>query len=133
MFFLSNSPHKKLITKIIVLLLLLGVVFLVYSSITKPNVQEDRDNIPPAGNISIEGTMVCLPHKNTDGPQTLECAYGLLDDSGRYFALRDTDPSYGNISGVPFNIKVRVEGNFNPEESNVYKSIGIIQVTKIIK
>lgn len=87
--------------------------------------------IPPTGPITIEGTMVCLPHKNTEGPQTTECAYGLLDDFGRSFALTDTDPTYKNISGVPMNTRVEVEGNFKLQMGSKYQNIGIIEVTNI--
>ncbi len=86
----------------------------------------------PAGPMTVEGTMVCLPHKNTEGPQTLECAFGLKDTQGRYFGLSDTDPTYKNVSGVPMNVTVEVEGTFRPltTESN-YQNIGTIEVTKI--
>ncbi len=87
--------------------------------------------VPPAGPITITGTMVCLPHKDTEGPQTLECAFGLLDDSGRYFALSDTDPEYKNVAGVPTNSRVEVQGNFKLQLGSKYQDIGIIEVAKI--
>lgn len=88
--------------------------------------------IPSAGLITIEGTIVCLPHKDTSGPQTLECAFGLKDTKGQYFALKDSDPSYKNISSVPMNTDVSVEGTFTPEENKTYNSIGVITVTRIV-
>jgi hypothetical protein len=76
--------------------------------------------------------MVCLPHRDTRGAQTLECAFGLLDADGRYFALRDTDPTYKNISAVGMNIPVRVEGVFTAQADTKYQSIGIIAVDSIV-
>jgi hypothetical protein len=75
--------------------------------------------------------MLCLPHKDTAGPQTLECAFGLKDDSGRYFALADTDPAYKNVSGVPMNTQILVEGIFTPSTNSKYQDIGIIAVAHI--
>lgn len=86
---------------------------------------------PAKGTLDISGTIMCLPHKNTDGPQTMECAYGLKDEKGTYYGLRDTDPAYRNISGVPMNVHVRVSGEFKPETSDVYPTVGTIEVTKI--
>lgn len=36
---------------------------------------------------TLTGEVVCLPHADTDGPQTMECAYGLRTDTGEYYAL----------------------------------------------
>lgn len=86
---------------------------------------------PPQGPITVQGVMLCLPHKDTTGPQTDECAFGLKDDSGRYFALSDSDPNYLNIIGVPMSVRVEVEGMFGPQSGSKYQDVGIISVTKI--
>lgn len=80
--------------------------------------------------IQIEGELVCLPHRNTDGPTTLECAFGLIDMNGTYYALRDTDPNYSNVS-QPMGEPMMVEGFFTAQEDQRYQSIGIIEVTSI--
>jgi hypothetical protein len=98
--------------------------------VVEPNF-EGEAGTPQAGPITIEGSMVCLPHKNTSGPQTTECAFGLKDDAGRYFALSDSDPNYQNIMGVGTGDQIRVEGTFTPRASSNYQDIGIITVTKI--
>jgi|GEM_PF-1512415 len=87
--------------------------------------------IPVPGPITIEGSMVCLPHRDTEGQQTMECAFGLLDDESRYFALSDTDPEYKNIAGVPMDQRVKVEGAFKLQLGSKYQDIGIIEVTRI--
>lgn len=35
----------------------------------------------------LVGTSECLPHRETDGPVTMECALGLLADDGLHYAL----------------------------------------------
>jgi hypothetical protein len=36
---------------------------------------------------TLTGEVVCLPHRDTSGPQTLECAMGLRTESGEYYAV----------------------------------------------
>ncbi len=38
--------------------------------------------------ITVSGTVACLPHKDTSGPQTAECLYGVKVGSG-YYAIND--------------------------------------------
>ncbi len=52
------------------------------SSITKGSYSE----LPKR--IIIKGESECLPHKDTSGPQTMECAFGIKEDStGKHYAL----------------------------------------------
>jgi hypothetical protein len=90
-------------------------------------------NLPPpaAGEILIDGKIVCLPHIDTTGPQTTECAIGLQDVTGKYYGLRDSDPGYKNISGVASNTNVEIEGVFEPSNDKKYQSIGTIEVRSI--
>lgn len=113
----------------VVCAVLVGIGYFWYTHRNSP--LEPSVILPPEGEITVQGTMICLPHKNTEGPQTLECAFGLHDDMGRNYALRDTDPTYKNISGVPMNVSVIVTGQFAPLTDPKYQSIGIIKVDKI--
>lgn len=36
---------------------------------------------------TLSGTYTCLPHLDTTGPQTEECAFGLKTDDGVYYAV----------------------------------------------
>ncbi len=86
-----------------------------------------------AGPIVIRGYQTCLPHRNTDGPQTLECAFGFMDVNGTYYSLIDTDPEYRNVSGSfgDGSPLLEMTGTFEPKEDEKYKSIGIIYVTDL--
>ena len=85
---------------------------------------------PAAGPITVRGTALCLPHKDTSGPQTLECAFGIKDTEGRYFGLSDTDTSYRNLMDLPFNkTTVEVSGTFTPRTDSNYQDIGVIAVS----
>lgn len=98
-----------------------------FPSFPNPSLAE----VPPAGDIAVRGTMVCLPHRDTSGPQTDECAFGIKDDTGRYFALSDSDPEYQNISGLAMNLRIEISGYFTPRSDSRYQDIGIITVTSV--
>lgn len=86
--------------------------------------------------VVMVGTYLCLPHKNSEGPQTLECALGLKADDGLYYAL-DLSAFTGLAQdvGVGTGTRVRVGGILVPIEQissdqwNNYPIRGIIRVT----
>lgn len=90
-------------------------------------------DLPTIGPIVIRGTVVCLPYRDTLEIHTMECAFGLKDEKGRYFALKDADPTYKNVSGAPMNELAEVTGEFKLQLGSKYQDIGIIEVTKITK
>lgn len=118
--------QTNIVIAVITLILILSGVYLIYS---RSAIQVlPPVTVPPAGPITVVGTVQCLPHRDTSGPQTLECAFGLRDGEGRYYGLRDTDPEYRNVSSVPMNEPVRVIGVFVPRSDDKYQSIGVIEV-----
>ncbi|MEK7079979.1 MAG: hypothetical protein AAB883_02415 [Patescibacteria group bacterium] len=46
---------------------------------------------------TLSGTETCLPHKDTDGPQTKECARGFKTEVGEYYVLE-----FKTRGGAPF-------------------------------
>ncbi len=124
-----NSKNKKILVIIFAILTISGFCYAVFMGIQEH--KESHVVVPPAGDITIRGLIVCLPHKNTNGPQTLECATGLRDAEERYYGVRDTDPGYKNLSNAPMNVIVEVKGKFTPQEDNIYQSIGVIEVVSI--
>lgn len=129
-----NLPplHTKAIAIVFALLILTGLAYLALALQSSNNNQPSPSvTIPPAGPISIRGVVTCLPHIETEGPQTLECAFGFKDNENRYFALRDTDPSYSIITSAPMNEQVEITGVFTPQTNDRYQDIGIIVVSRI--
>ncbi len=129
-----TQKHISIAIPIILLVIILGVfavryhVFAPATDTTPPSGQ-----IPAAGPVVLLGAMVCLPHINTEGPQTQECAFGLKDNNGIYYALHDSDPTYTTISAAPMNVPVEVTGTLTLEKSDRYQSVGIIDVVSIKK
>jgi hypothetical protein len=61
----------------------------------------------------------------------MECAFGLKDEKGKYYAIQDTDPNYRNTASVVMNVNVEVTGTFEKGTSDVYPTVGTIKATKI--
>ncbi|HRH26329.1 MAG TPA: hypothetical protein PLF31_02570 [Candidatus Paceibacterota bacterium] len=130
-----NSTHKKILLVIAAVFFVAGVGFAVSSVIEqnypKHTQNEEPQALPDNGPISVKGIITCLPHRESAGEQTLECAFGLQDYGGRFYALRDTDPTYKNITAFPGEAPVLVSGTFTAETHEKYQGIGRIDVTSV--
>jgi len=49
--------------------------------------EKQGDGTVEAYRGTLSGEVVCLPHADKEGPQTMECALGLHTDTGEYYAL----------------------------------------------
>lgn len=92
-----------------------------------------NDNQPVINEaVTMKGKVVCLPHKNTGGPHTLECAIGLQNDNNKYYALKDDDsqPGQSPLNDV-FNKRVEVTGIYTQTNDSVYDIAGTITLSKL--
>ncbi len=65
---------------------LLAAGYLLFSGVgSRGTTAQDLDATPRT--MTLSGTYVCLPHLDTSGPQTDECAFGLQADDGEYYAV----------------------------------------------
>ena len=81
--------------------------------------------------ITISGEMICLPHRNTSGPQTMECAFGLKGEDGNNYGL--TDPGWKFLMGAGTGSKVKITGKFQRKQDQKYNSIGTITIENLVK
>ncbi len=90
--------------------------------------------------VTVTGKQICLPHKDTTGPQTLECAIGFKIDDGENYVLdmnllSSTDAADLINSGV----HVRVQGIITPavalssNQWQKYNMKGILSVTSAVR
>lgn len=86
---------------------------------------------PAQEEVTIRGTVVCLPHRDTDGPQTLECAFGIRDQSGTYYALRDPNPDHQLISSIAVDSDVEISGVLEVGEHELYQSSGVLEIRSV--
>ncbi len=80
------SKHIQVLLIVFIVLLIIGSSLLWYSH-SRKQFQENPSLPSEPYHTTLTGTYLCLPHTNTSGPQTLECAFGLQTDEGTYYAL----------------------------------------------
>ncbi len=123
--------------KVVIIFAFLGLAasavfaFFTFNQFIYNQKQADSEHVLPYDG-SLSGEYVCLPHRDTSGPITMECAFGLKTENGEYYALdfgANADPSIFQ-AGQATNIT----GRFTPIELlstdhwKIYDIEGIISV-----
>ncbi len=85
----------------------------------------------PGENITVTGTTICLPHRNSSGPQTMECALGLQGDDGNNYGLHD--PGWKYLIGTGNGVKVKIIGKLEKKQDLKYDSAGVITIESLVK
>jgi hypothetical protein len=120
---LARMERRHLIAACIIVVLV-ATVIVATTIILVANTQKQPES---QSGFSVSGEIVCLPHKNADGPQTLECSYGLRTDDNRYYALQyqpfPTDLQIGD--------RVSVNGTLTTGGHTVYNIVGTIKADVI--
>ncbi|HEY1074289.1 MAG TPA: hypothetical protein VGE59_01135 [Patescibacteria group bacterium] len=112
---MSDSPLRTVAGIILGLLLIVGASLLIIRQSTHPIPLPSSSPSTSPKISTFSGTLACLPHKDTKGPQTLECAYG-LKMADAYYAI-DTTFFPVNIASIPIGEKVIITGDLTPIES----------------
>ena len=113
MFMAIHSKHKKLLLIIFLFILLGGLAYLLYSA--KEAEAPTEPAVTERYRATLTGTYVCLPHKDTSGPQTLECAFGIKTDEGDYYAL-DLSMVSQEVPNLTTGTRLRATGTVTPIE-----------------
>lgn len=87
---------------------------------------------------TLSGVQTCLPHKDTSGPQTLECAIGMKTDSSEYYVL-----DFALMSQIPPEIQngerftasgiITPIENLSTDQWQKYNVEGIFSVTDSVQ
>jgi hypothetical protein len=132
--------NKQKIIIIVVLILVAGLSVVVSKQLSAKKAQREFNanvSIPLA--VTGRGTFVCLPHKDTTGPQTLECASGFLTEANEYYAVstEELPEEFRNLTQT--DQRVEITGLTVPVEAlstdmwQKYNMKGIIQIKTIKK
>lgn len=124
------KKHLWIFATVIIIIGVASAAFVLTRDAFAPKGEDSLQDPQP---VIMEGKLTCLPHRNTEGAQTLECAYGLQTNEGVYYSLRDSKEDYSTISSVPFNEPVKVTGELEIKEDEKYNSNGIITVIEILQ
>jgi hypothetical protein len=88
--------------------------------------------------VTLAGTFTCLPHLDTTGPQTEECAFGLKSDAGEYYAV-NFGAGADAMNQFQAQQHITAEGFVVPKEAlssdnwAKYTMKGIFTITKVIE
>lgn len=118
---------KNIVITLLVIICVGAVAFGGYMAYQK---YQENNQPPKKETVTLEGEIVCLPHKNTDGPQTLECAAGLQTDEGKRYGLSTSDPASPLTAAVGSKKHAVVTGALEPAGESNYDIQGIVAVEK---
>lgn len=97
--------------------------------------EKSSDRVMGVPETSYEGTFIgtptCLPHLDTSGPQTLECAFGIRFADGTHYALDMSDVS-GDFQS--YTGRISVSGTVVPIEaisSDIWRKYDIKGIMKV--
>ncbi len=132
---------RKLYIAVVVLALLVSAGAAVYAlavrdsgndssaiSHTPGQTPDDTDDDGPGTPITVTGTYECLPKRDTSGPQTMECAFGIKQDDGVHYALRFDEQA--RLTDFVAGKRARITGVFR-EQVTQYDTAGTIEVQAI--
>lgn len=118
-----NETHsiKKFVMAGLVIALVIGAALLM--SKTVPGTIEPSRTEP----ITMTGTMTCLPHKG-NGMHTMECAYGIKDDFGTHYGLRNI-PQMDMMGGLyEMGQRITISGTLTTGTDEKYDIVGTIDL-----
>lgn len=125
--------NSKTLITIVAFVIITGlVIFAVRNSQSRS--QEPEVILPPSQTeVAVTGEYLCLPHKDTSGPQTMECAFGLKTDANVYYALDFSRASFP-VDAFMMGDRLAVTGTVTPVEAlssnhwQQYPIVGILTV-----
>ena len=107
-------------------------------SVESPDSRETGTYSEIPQRTSVTGTWECLPHRDTSGPQTMECAFGIRREDGSHLAVSTLLMATYPVD-FPTGTRVQIEGilvpieNISSDHWKKYDIDGIIDATTITK
>lgn len=137
---LSNLTTRQHIFALFASIALIVAALCTILLVLKP-ASGDAPVVPPAGQpevvpqrVTLTGEYACLPHRDTSGPQTMECALGMKADDGHYYGL-DFNFLEGGVPALATGDRFSAHGLVTPVEMlstdhwQKYQMKGIFSVT----
>lgn len=96
----------------VIFLVIVGLFWYMQQNINTPDdtISADRQE------ITLNGSYVCLPHRDTNGPETMECALGMQAENGMYYGLDTSNLSTGVATAFTMGDAIRVQGFLTPAD-----------------
>jgi hypothetical protein len=116
---------KIIIGSVLVVLVAIGAGFYMLGGIDKVKAALQPKSMEQA--VSLDGKLLCLPHKDGSETSSLSCALGMVTNDGKYYGLsssRNTELS----DAAGSDKQVKIEGKLQPASDATYKMDGIVAV-----
>lgn len=99
---------------------------------------EPQELDPTPQNVTLSGTFECLQHKDTSGPQTMECGFGFLTDDGVRYAVNfgqsaEAAAQFQSGAHVTADGFTVIKEALSTNEWDKYDMVGIFTITQIHK
>ncbi|OGG03106.1 hypothetical protein A2W14_04520 [Candidatus Gottesmanbacteria bacterium RBG_16_37_8] len=95
-------------------------------NINYPTVQPNAED-----QITIEGQIDCLPHRETTRGVTLECAIGLRGKDNKYYSLQGLDQQDLISGALEAGQNVKISGVLTSSSDSRYDTAGTIEVASV--
>src|SRR5687768_17306384 len=121
---MKQPAHRSVVILTVILAVIAGMaaVLFISGAFNRPIVETETIT-PPGEVVVLKGEIICLPHKDTSGPQTQECAIGIKADNNKHYGLKN-NPVTGEFNQV--GKKVKVQGHlYTPNANEIYDVAGI--------
>ncbi len=127
--------RRSVFISVLAILFFVGVVTVV-SYVTMKSRQtkktEPIDAQQVQEDVTLQGRLICLPHRDRSGPQTLECVRGIETDGGNNYGLRDTSSDYVNLAQLDGRSWAEVRGRLVEKRDENYDSAGVLEIESVL-
>lgn len=129
---------RYILIVVVVLLAIGGTIFYKTTTVmapaeggatTSPTLSPSPTSPLLEGNITISGTVSCLPKLGRGQIQTQECAIGLKTKDGKFYGLTDIDTKDFVGGKISTGMNVIITGEASSTKNEIYDIIGTIKVT----
>lgn len=129
---IKNSGSKKFLIVLVSIIVIVCGFYFINNKIYQN--KQSGGAVVEAYKAILSGVQTCLPHRDTTGPQTLECAIGMQTDAGEYYVLDLTAVSQ-IPEGIESGKRFTASGIVTPiellstDQRQKYDVVGIFSVT----
>lgn len=108
------------------------IILMLIISISPKNNKKVNNNENNEELFIVSGEFVCLPVKDENKPHNDLCAFGIKNDNNEYYRLQSvSDDKFNTITQLNDGQKIEISGLLINEESDVFKSLGTIEVDEV--
>jgi hypothetical protein len=117
---------KIIIGAILIVFIAGGAGFFLFGGVDKVKAALQPKSVEQA--VTLDGSLVCLPHKDGSETSALSCALGMTTSDGKYYGLSSAqNAELSEAAGS--DKKITIKGTLQPSSDATYKMDGIVAVS----